>query len=165
MPERTALAAKCDSVALIFIPNVTGHARKQYLARKAKTNFVDGVPQKLKITLSINLPFGDRVDPRSLVRDVSKMGRWGHGYHEAPLDEGADFDYILGVMRQSYECQLDADIWFCQFATLYWGFLDRHKDELKKNHPMSRQVYRVIRANRLSDVAVLRVRAQEVLEG
>jgi deoxyribodipyrimidine photolyase-related protein len=50
----------------------------------------------------------------------------------------------------------------CPFTTLYWDFLDRHKDEFKKNHRMSQQVFGL---NRLSDLPELRVRAQEVLEG
>jgi deoxyribodipyrimidine photolyase-related protein len=45
---------------------------------------------------------------------------------------------------------------------LYWDFLDRHKDEFKKNHRMSQQVFGL---NRLSDLPELRVRAKEVLTG
>jgi deoxyribodipyrimidine photolyase-related protein len=50
----------------------------------------------------------------------------------------------------------------CPFTTLYWDFLDRHKDEFKKNHRMSQQVFGL---NRLSDLPELRVRAKEVLTG
>jgi uncharacterized protein with ParB-like and HNH nuclease domain/predicted transport protein len=109
-PERTALFEKLDSAVMAFNPNVTRHALKQYVAYKAETNFVDVVPQKSKMTLSINVPFGDLVDPRSLARDVSKISRWGNGDYEASLDEATDFDYILGLVRQSYERQLDEDI-------------------------------------------------------
>jgi deoxyribodipyrimidine photolyase-related protein len=50
----------------------------------------------------------------------------------------------------------------CPFTTLYWDFLDRHKDEFVKNHRMSQQVNGL---KRLSDLPELRVRAREVLDG
>jgi len=50
----------------------------------------------------------------------------------------------------------------CPFTTLYWDFLDRHKDEFVKNHRMSQQVNRL---KRLSDLPELKVRAQAVLDG
>jgi deoxyribodipyrimidine photolyase-related protein len=50
----------------------------------------------------------------------------------------------------------------CPFTTLYWDFLDRHKETFSKNHRMSQQVFGL---NRLSDLPELKVRAQEVLKG
>jgi deoxyribodipyrimidine photolyase-related protein len=50
----------------------------------------------------------------------------------------------------------------CPFTTLYWDFLDRHRDAFVKNHRMSQQVFGL---NRLSDLPELRLRAQEVLTG
>ncbi len=50
----------------------------------------------------------------------------------------------------------------CPFTTLYWDFLDRHKEVFIKNHRMSQQVFGL---NRLSDLPELKVRAQEVLTG
>jgi deoxyribodipyrimidine photolyase-related protein len=50
----------------------------------------------------------------------------------------------------------------CPFTTLYWDFLDRHKEEFAKNHRMSQQVFGL---KRLSDLPELKVRAQEVLKG
>jgi len=50
----------------------------------------------------------------------------------------------------------------CPFTTLYWDFLDRHKEAFAKNHRMSQQVFGL---NRLSDLPELKVRAQEVLKG
>ncbi len=50
----------------------------------------------------------------------------------------------------------------CPFTTLYWDFLDRHKEIFVKNHRMSQQVNGL---KRLSDLDELKHRAQEVLSG
>ena len=50
----------------------------------------------------------------------------------------------------------------CPFTTLYWDFLDRHRDEFVRNHRMSQQVHGL---KRLNDLDELRERAQTVLAG
>ena len=50
----------------------------------------------------------------------------------------------------------------CPFTTLYWDFLDRHKETFAKNHRMSQQVNGL---KRLSDLPELRIRAKQVLQG
>jgi deoxyribodipyrimidine photolyase-related protein len=50
----------------------------------------------------------------------------------------------------------------CPFTTLYWDFLDRHKETFVRNHRMGQQVFGL---NRLSDLPQLKVRAEEVLQG
>ncbi len=50
----------------------------------------------------------------------------------------------------------------CPFTTLYWDFLDRHKETFARNQRMSQQVFGL---NRLIDLPQLKVRAEEVLRG
>jgi deoxyribodipyrimidine photolyase-related protein len=50
----------------------------------------------------------------------------------------------------------------CPFTTLYWDFLDRHKEQFVKNHRMSQQVNGL---KRLSDLDQLKDRAVQVLAG
>lgn len=50
----------------------------------------------------------------------------------------------------------------CPFTTLYWDFLDRHKDLFAKNHRMSQQIAGL---NRLGDVHEVRARAASVING
>jgi deoxyribodipyrimidine photolyase-related protein len=49
----------------------------------------------------------------------------------------------------------------CPFTTLYWDFLDRHRETFAKNHRMGQQLAGL---NRLSDLPEVRARAVEVLD-
>lgn len=49
----------------------------------------------------------------------------------------------------------------CPYTTLYWDFLDRHRDRFAKNHRMARAVSGL---DRLSDLPEVRRRAQNVRE-
>jgi deoxyribodipyrimidine photolyase-related protein len=50
----------------------------------------------------------------------------------------------------------------CPFSTLYWDFLDRHRETFKMNHRMAQQLKGL---DRLSDLPELRERAKTVLNG
>ena len=50
----------------------------------------------------------------------------------------------------------------CPFSTLYWDFLDRHRETFKMNHRMAQQLKGL---DRLSDLEELRDRAKFVLKG
>ena len=49
---------------------------KLYVAYKAETNFVDVVPQKSRLRLSLNLKYHELHDPRGTAKDVTNLGRW-----------------------------------------------------------------------------------------
>ncbi len=62
----------------------------------------------------------------------------------------------------SYDPKLRTGETACPFTTLYWDFLDRHKETFKKNHRMSQQVFGI---GRLKDLPELKERAKEILTG
>lgn len=108
--ERQQLFERFANSVLNLDPVVTKHFLKLYVAFKAETNFVDVIPQKSRLLLSLNIPTGEIVDPRGLARDVSKISRWGNGPYEVELSEGSDFEYVFGLVRQAFEIQLDSEI-------------------------------------------------------
>ena len=62
----------------------------------------------------------------------------------------------------SYNPKLRVGETACPFTTLYWDFLDRHKEAFAKNHRMSQTLFGL---KRLSDLPELKERAQDVLKG
>lgn len=70
---------------LALDPEVTEEVLKLYIAYKVETNFVDVVPQKSQLRLTLNMPFYELVDSRGIARDVSNLGRWGNGDVEIGL--------------------------------------------------------------------------------
>jgi predicted transport protein/predicted nucleotidyltransferase len=79
---------------------------KLYIAYKAETNFVDVVPQKSRLRLTLNMPFHELHDPRGLAKDVTNLGRWGNGDVEVGLSQADELPYVMGLVRQAFEKQM-----------------------------------------------------------
>ena len=93
---------------LALDPGVREVFTKLYVAFKAETNFVDVIPQKNRLLLSLNLRFHELRDPQSRARDVTDMGRWGNGNAEVGLSTIEELPYVMGLVRQALEKQLDS---------------------------------------------------------
>lgn len=106
---RRALFEKFSAEVLALDPGITQQFLKHYVAFKAETNFVDVVPQKARLRLSLNIPIEALRDERSLAWDVSGKGHWGNGPTEASLDEDTDIGYIIGLARQAFEFQMGGE--------------------------------------------------------
>lgn len=91
---------------LAIDPCVTEEFLKLYVAYKAETNFMDVVPQKSRLRLSVNLRFPDLNDPRGIAIDVCGRGRWGNGDVELHLTRLEDVPYIVGLARQAFDKQM-----------------------------------------------------------
>jgi len=88
-------------------PCVTEEFLKLYVAYKAETNFVDVVPQSKRLRLSFNMPFPDINDPKGICKDISGIGRWGNGDVEVGISSLEELPYIMGLVRQSFERQMN----------------------------------------------------------
>lgn len=87
--------------------SVTEHVLKLYVAYKTQTNFVDVVPQKGQLKLSLGLQIDQLQDPKGWGRDVSAVGHWGNGKVEVTVSHVADLAYAMNLIHQAYELQSD----------------------------------------------------------
>ena len=91
---------------LALDPCVSEEFLKLYVAYKAETNFVDIVPQKSRLRLSLNMQFHELHDPKGLAKDVTNLGRWGNGDVEVGLSKPEELPYVMGLVRQAFEKQM-----------------------------------------------------------
>ena len=87
-------------------PSISEENKKQYIAFKTDSNFVDVVPQKSRLRLSLNVDLGDIKDPKNLCEDVSGKGRWGNGNTQLGISKTEDIAYAMFIIKQSYEASL-----------------------------------------------------------
>jgi len=88
-------------------PCVVMDVLKLYVAFKAETNFVDVVPRTKDLSLTLNIAFSEIEDPEKRCEDVTDLGRWGNGDVRVVLAKKEDLPYVMGLVRQSLERQLD----------------------------------------------------------
>ena len=92
---------------LALDPCVSEVFLRLYVAYKAETNFVDVIPQAKRLVLSLNFSFSEIIDPRHICKDVTDLGRWGNGNVEAYVTSKGDIPYILSLVRQAFEHQME----------------------------------------------------------
>lgn len=101
-----------------------------------------------------------------MVPNIIGMGLHADGGKMMSKPYAAGGAYISRMSSYCKSCVYDSKLRVganaCPFTTLYWDFLDRHKETFAKNHRMGQQVNGL---KRLSDLPELRVRAIEVLDG
>ena len=79
--------------------------KKLYIAFKSQTNFVDVVPQKSRLRLSLNMEFSEIIDPEGWCKDVANLGRWGNGDVEVSFNNLNQLDYIMFLIQQAFDLQ------------------------------------------------------------
>jgi len=80
---------------------------KLYIAYKNSTNFVDIIPQKNRLRLILNMPFDEVDDPKGVCRDITTVGHHGNGDLEVGIESLVEVDYIMFLIRQSFEWQIE----------------------------------------------------------
>ncbi|MGP5165652.1 GmrSD restriction endonuclease domain-containing protein [Arthrobacter rhombi] len=86
--------------------NIREEIPKHYIAYKAETNVIDVIPLIGRLSLMLNMPFPQLLDPKGLATDVTNLGRWGNGDVEIGLSTVEEIPYVLGLVRQSLDLQL-----------------------------------------------------------
>ncbi len=79
---------------------------KQYITYKKNKNFVEIIPLKTGLRLLLDIPLNELNDIRDSCEDVSNKGRWGTGLTRAYLKDEQDVNYIMDLIKQSYEYNL-----------------------------------------------------------
>ena len=77
--------------------------KKLYIAYKSSTNFVDIVPQKSRLRLSLNIVFSDITDPKGYCKDITGLGRWGNGDVEVAFENLNQLDDIMELIEQAFD--------------------------------------------------------------
>ena len=81
--------------------------KKYYITFKAITNFVDIIPQKSRLLLSLNIKSNEINDPKELCRDVTDLGRWGNGDVEVGISSSDQLEDIMYLINQSFEKHIE----------------------------------------------------------
>lgn len=88
-------------------PTVREEFKKLYIAFKIFTNFVDIVPQKSRLRLSLNIAFNEILDPKGIAHDISNLGRWGNGDVEVGISRMEELDEVMELIQQSFDRQVE----------------------------------------------------------
>ena len=83
--------------------DITSKPLKIYIAFVRKTNFVDIALHTSYLTIYINMKKGMLKDPENVARDISQLGHWGNGDYELKLVDLKNLNYVLNLIKQSYE--------------------------------------------------------------
>lgn len=83
--------------------SVKEEVKKQYIAYKNTTNFVDIELQKKRLKITLNLPFDEINDLKSLCKDITGIGHFGNGDVEISLSSFESIDDVMALVHQSFE--------------------------------------------------------------
>ena len=92
---------KFKSAILSISKDIVIVPRKLYIGFKLKSNICDIQIQQKQLKIFINVCKGELNDPKSLCRDVSKIGHWGNGDYQILVLNDKNIDYIISLIAQA----------------------------------------------------------------
>lgn len=99
-----------------------------------------------------------------MVPNVMGMGLWADGGKMSTKPYVSGGAYVNRMSDYCSDCVFDpaerAGKDACPFTTLYWDFLDRHRDKFASNARLARQYANL---DRLSDISAVKARARSVI--
>lgn len=90
---------------ILIDEEVKEDSKKLYLAYKINgTNFSDIIFYKNELRITLNIKSGNINDPQNKTTDFTKpkKGHWGNGDYEVKIDDKKDLDYVIFLIKQSY---------------------------------------------------------------
>ncbi|MGG0835050.1 DUF262 and DUF1524 domain-containing protein [Priestia aryabhattai] len=81
--------------------------KQRYIAFKTITNFVDIIPQKSRLRLSLNLAFSEIHDPKGICRDITNLKKAGNGNVEVGISSDKQIEDIMYLIKQSFDKHRD----------------------------------------------------------
>jgi len=110
LKNRTLTQQLFDTLNIMILkldPTVKQVINKLFITYKKNNNFVEIIPLKTGLKLMLDIPLKDLNDTRGLCEDVSNIGRWGTGVTRTYLKNEQDVNYIIDLIKQSYEYNLE----------------------------------------------------------
>jgi len=65
--------------------------------------FANVLVRRESLKVFLNMRKGELNDPLSKARDVSMIRHWGNRDYEISVDTDTDLDYVMYLIKQSYE--------------------------------------------------------------
>ena len=90
-------------------PRIREEIKKVYIAYKFDTNFVDLVPWKGTLEVTLNMPFSELVDSQKKARNTPRGTHWGNGDISIALTSVKDIDYVMTLIKQALDWQMNGD--------------------------------------------------------
>jgi uncharacterized protein with ParB-like and HNH nuclease domain/predicted transport protein len=83
--------------------SVSEEPKKNYIAYKSPSNFLNIVPYKKFIALSLSIPFDEIKDSEKKCRDIESIWTEGSGLTEFKLSSVEDIDYAFDLIKQAFD--------------------------------------------------------------
>lgn len=81
--------------------------KKDYIAYKLDTNFVDIEPYKGHLKLWVNMPFSEVSNKTTICKDVTNIGHMGNGDVEIKVTQETNMTEVFNIIIQSYNYAME----------------------------------------------------------